>query len=332
MLRQPLIPVAVLLALCASFVAASDRSLLMLEGENHLLQNDPREALRKYRAADEAEESPCGECLLGQARAFNAMGAFKNARERASEAIELLRGTVDEASAQNVLGLAHYANGNAKEDGLRAAAAAFEHARELSDAPNTYYNLGMVLLRLEKDAEGLEQMRIYLELDPEGQFAAKAKEYLESPERSRGTFLPAFEVVTLDGEFITTEDLEGKVVLIDFWGTWCAPCVAAIPSLRRIAKRHEDDPFVLLSISNDAAEQTVRSFVAEHQMTWPQVWDERSNLTRNLFAVRTFPTYLVVAPNGEITHLASGGGRSIEQQLSSRVGRAVRSAKKAQRR
>ena len=54
--------------------------------------------------------------------------------------------------------------------------------------------------------------------------------------------------------------LKGKVVLLDFWGTWCPPCVAAVPTLRNWSRRMENSPFVLVSISTDSDEPALRQF------------------------------------------------------------------------
>lgn len=139
--------------------------------------------------------------------------------------------------------------------------------------------------------------------------------------------MPSFEAVTLAGDSLTSTDLQGKVLLVDFWGTWCAPCVAAVPSLRAMSRRMEKDPFVLLSVSTDPDEKTLREFIAKHQMTWPQVWDERHQLARK-FRVQGYPTYILVNHEGEIVYLVRGGGAGIERTLSARVAAAIEAAKK----
>jgi thiol-disulfide isomerase/thioredoxin len=66
---------------------------------------------------------------------------------------------------------------------------------------------------------------------------------------------PPFSIVTMDGQHISFDDLQGKVVLIDFWATWCAPCQASVPHMREIAKKFQDQPLVILSVSLDNDEQ-----------------------------------------------------------------------------
>src|SRR5687768_2626153 len=109
----------------------------------------------------------------------------------------------------------------------------------------------------------------------------------------REKLLPDFEVTTLDGERLSSKVLRGKVVLLDFWATWCAPCVQAIPSLRELSQQLESEPFVLVSISADRAGGTVRRFVKKNEMTWPQVWDKGSLLSQKM-KVYSYPTHILV--------------------------------------
>lgn len=140
--------------------------------------------------------------------------------------------------------------------------------------------------------------------------------------------MPSFEAVTLAGDSLTSKDVQGKVLLVDFWGTWCAPCVAAVPGLRSLSRRMEKEPFVLLSVSTDPDEKTLRDFVTEHQMTWPQVWDERHQLARK-FRVEGYPTYILVNHEGEIIYLVRGWREAVERELSARVSAAIQAAKKS---
>lgn len=59
---------------------------------------------------------------------------------------------------------------------------------------------------------------------------------IENPRRDRETFAADFSITTSDGEYLASEDLRGKVVLLDFWATWCGPRVASVPSLRTLYK------------------------------------------------------------------------------------------------
>ena len=98
----------------------------------------------------------------------------------------------------------------------------------------------------------------------------------------------------------TLADYAGKTVLIDFWATWCAPCIRALPTLRELHQELPPETFALLAISVDAEAETVRSFQASEPMPWANwhVGDD-SDLGR-AWEVRAFPTYILVAGDGEI--------------------------------
>ena len=98
----------------------------------------------------------------------------------------------------------------------------------------------------------------------------------------------------------TLADYAGKTVLIDFWATWCVPCIRALPALRELHEELPPETFALLAISVDSEAETVRSFQASEPMPWANwhVGDD-SDLGR-AWEVRAFPTYILVAGDGEI--------------------------------
>ena len=138
-------------------------------------------------------------------------------------------------------------------------------------------------------------------------------------------------MVTLDGEYLTSEDLQGKVVLLDFWATWCAPCRTALPALRRLSKKMKKDPFVLISLSSED-EGVIRAFVKANGMNWPHYRDERGHFFQELFQARTLPTYVLIDHEGIIVFRSTGWSSSRERALTSRVSKAIKTARKAQSR
>lgn len=123
-----------------------------------------------------------------------------------------------------------------------------------------------------------------------------------------GGTLPPATGRRLDGVEEDLEHLAGKVVLIDFWATWCAPCIRALPTLRELHAELPPAQFALLAVSVDAERETVANFQQDEPMPWANwhVGDD-SDLAR-AWEVRAFPTYILVDGDGTIlarTHLLS---------------------------
>ena len=115
-----------------------------------------------------------------------------------------------------------------------------------------------------------------------------------------GGTLPAAVGTRLDGEEETLAAYAGKVVLIDFWATWCAPCVAALPKLRELATELQPMGFDILSISVDAERETVVEFHADEPMPWANWHVGDSSDIAKVWGVRVFPTYILVDAKGTI--------------------------------
>jgi thiol-disulfide isomerase/thioredoxin len=126
----------------------------------------------------------------------------------------------------------------------------------------------------------------------------------------------------VDGRRISLDDLTGKVVLIDFWATWCGPCRAALPHVREIAKKFEGQPLVVLSVSVDTDEQKWKDFIAKNEMTWPQYFDHGlAGPMAKLFGVQAIPHTFTIDADGVLQdeHI---GDASIEGKLKKLVRRA----------
>jgi thiol-disulfide isomerase/thioredoxin len=139
--------------------------------------------------------------------------------------------------------------------------------------------------------------------------------------------IPDFELVTLDGQTLSSKDLKGKVVLFDFWGTWCPPCVAALPALRDLGRKSETEPFVLIGIASDADVRTLRAFYSKGKPEWPEVWDEGMRFSGRC-GVHGYPTYILINGEGEIVFREQGWSDEINMSLHSAVYREIRALKK----
>ena len=112
--------------------------------------------------------------------------------------------------------------------------------------------------------------------------------------------LPDVAGQRLDGVEESLSDYRGRIVLLDFWATWCGPCVAALPKLRELVARLPADRFALISISVDEELETVTRFIEDEPMPWTN-WHvgDGSDFAR-LLRIRTLPTYVLADENGKI--------------------------------
>ncbi|HMD54603.1 MAG TPA: TlpA disulfide reductase family protein [Phycisphaerae bacterium] len=93
---------------------------------------------------------------------------------------------------------------------------------------------------------------------------------------SAGKKAPIFKMKTIDGKSVNfPADYKGKVVLLDFWATWCPPCRAELPNVVAAYQKYHDKGFDVLSVSLDEPRQgpALLQFVHDHNMTWPQIYD-----------------------------------------------------------
>jgi thiol-disulfide isomerase/thioredoxin len=92
---------------------------------------------------------------------------------------------------------------------------------------------------------------------------------------------------------LSLPELRGKVVLLDFWASWCGPCRQALPKLKQLQSVYGGDDFAVISISEDDDARTWREYVAGHQMTWVQRFDANGGF-KNQFKVNALPTYVLI--------------------------------------
>ncbi len=291
------------------------------------------EALRAFREADKLAGGTSVAALVGLAQAHLQLGAEGTAEKQARRALAAAGDNIyAQVGAHNVLGIALLAGAGDDIEKLAEAEAEFRAALAGAGdrSPVLQLNLAEALMRQGEDAEAVPLLEAYLATDPSGPEAARARSLLDDPRRAREEDLaPAFAMLTLDGRELTPADFAGRAVLLDFWGTWCAPCRQATPALGRLAKRLAGEPFELIGVSNDATREVLEEYLAEHDVNWTQVWDRTGDVARNAFQVQNYPTYIILDHEGRVVYRVSGWGDQIRRDLERRVHAAVRQARKA---
>lgn len=122
-----------------------------------------------------------------------------------------------------------------------------------------------------------------------------------------GETAPDFTLPALEGGGeLKLSDFRGKVVLVDFWATWCAPCISALPELEELSRKMAGRPFVLLGVNTDSDDYRLRAFLARHREAWPQARDVAARTAKALYHVRGYPTFLVLDREGKVVRKVEG--------------------------
>lgn len=127
---------------------------------------------------------------------------------------------------------------------------------------------------------------------------------------------PTFSFTCTDGTTVTNESLKGHIVVMDFWATWCGPCMAAVPHMVEVQKEYSDAGVKVIGISLDKSEDTLKKTVADKNMTWPQHYDGDRTVTKQ-FGVSAIPTVYILSPDGEV--LWRGHPDEMDEQLAKAI-------------
>ncbi|HUL74838.1 MAG TPA: TlpA disulfide reductase family protein [Vicinamibacterales bacterium] len=114
---------------------------------------------------------------------------------------------------------------------------------------------------------------------------------------------PALELQTLDGEIITPDTFRNKVVVLDFWATWCGPCRRTLPLLEEVYNEYRQNPDVVILAVNTSWNNSIedaRRFVAQYDYTVPFAYDRDSRVADALVRPRGIPTFCILDRSGKL--------------------------------
>jgi thiol-disulfide isomerase/thioredoxin len=321
---------AILLAIClappALLAQGTDFESKMKDADALMARRQWQDALRIYKDANALQDKKSPRAQLGMARAYQGLRAHKSAAEICNEALKHVGGdTVLEAEARNLRGTSLFALAEKPDDKRwKQAEEDFRAVLAMSDAhPVARYNLGVTLLKQQRDDEGIRELSAFIETNGGATEAPSARKFVANPRRARENYAPEFALTTLDGEYLTSEDLLGKVVLIDFWATWCPPCLAATPGLKKIQSKFKDEPFVILGVSADRQQAPWREFVDSNKLSWPQFYDGRRVMATG-FGVNSYPTYILIDHEGIIRFHQQGWNPRVDGMIESEARTLIR--------
>jgi len=151
----------------------------------------------------------------------------------------------------------------------------------------------------KKEAEGLRKT---LEVDYRGVLEDDGSKEEPKGKLRIGAKAPETVCQDVNGSKVNLSDLSGKVVVLDFWATWCGPCRAMIPHERELVEKMKDKPFALVSVSCDAQKQTLQKFLEKEEMPWTHWFDGQHGSIGKKLNIRYYPTIYVLDAKGTIRY------------------------------
>ena len=280
-----------------------------------------------WKKANAKAGGHCMECfehmVLIEAKLHDSKRAMQYAHDMATAAEQ----PTDLVRAKLMLGRAVLYMVNNKKPDTRLLDEAHLALQEAEPAVlSAYFYDGRVLALLHRDDEAGKSFTTYAEKttasDP---MLVRVRHFAAKPELARMDMPPAMTFTTLAGKPFNLDNMNGKVVLIDFWATWCGPCKQELPHMKKLAEQYAGQPFELISISWDSDEAAWKQFVAGNGMTWNQYRDADHSLS-NLFGINAIPHYFTIDSNGVLAAEALGSGSNIDGRIRKLVQQARESA------
>ena len=132
-----------------------------------------------------------------------------------------------------------------------------------------------------------------------------------------GSPAPEFTLEDLEGNPVSLADQRGQVVLVDFWATWCGPCVQAMPHLQKLHEDHREHGLTVLAISTDQQRDAVPPFLERNSYTFPVLYADDE--VKTLYQVHGIPVVYLIDRNGRIRFHHVGYGPGTDKELDGRV-------------
>lgn len=192
---------------------------------------------------------------------------------------------------------------------------AAEKTAHPEDAAQAAYMKGMLYVEVIKNADKGKATFQQLKADfPDTKYGKGADKVLAGMDKrlaaqkiqdglAEGSVFPDFAEKDLSGQPLSVGALKGKVVLVDFWATWCGPCRAELPNVIETYKKHHAEGFEIIGVSLDSDRAKLDEFLTKADgMTWPQYFDGQGwgNKLAGKYGVESIPFAVLVGPDGKI--------------------------------
>jgi thiol-disulfide isomerase/thioredoxin len=140
----------------------------------------------------------------------------------------------------------------------------------------------------------------------------------QTTEKISGTKIPDFEFTDINGKHHTMADFTGKIILLNFWATWCAPCVIEFPKLMTLATKHND--IIIIALSSDSNDGNIHKFLKK-QTKLPDnmlvARDDKRRITTDIFSTYKLPETIIISPSQQIVKKIVGDTNWVKETPSS---------------
>jgi peroxiredoxin len=277
-------------------------------------------AMESYKQALKAAGKDCVACLDALSRVELKMDLYKDSAADAAQMAAHAPEPKLKAQAEYREGLAFFRLYQAQTIGLGSIDKDEKHAinalkqaepplkqGETDDPANEPLRMlhGRVLAALKQDEDASREFEACAAAGANPEECTRARHFAHDVSLARGEPAPAFELTTMDGKKVSLDSLAGKVVLVDFWATWCGVCARDSDYVQSMFDSFDESRFVLLEVSVDDSEPAWRNYVEDKRMHGVQTLDEHKNM-QDLFHVAAFPTYVVIDGDGMVRLRAVG--------------------------
>lgn len=271
-------------------------------------------ALERFQFALK-QDARCLDCMEAIANVQQAMGNDKAALSTASRMAAAASTPKSKARADMLTGHIYYEeyfaytngegafdrNAGKAQEALRHAEAAL--ARAVQEDPTNEPLLmlhGHLLAALKRDSDASAAFAACASMRGISQTeCARALRFSKNVEIARNEPAPPFEAKTLDGRKVSLDSLSGKIVLLDFWGTWCPVCRGDSDYVQSLGEEFPKDRFVLLEIDSGDTHEAWVNYLNENHLEGVQIQDDTNQL-QSLFLVGAYPTYVILDGDGTI--------------------------------
>ena len=298
------------------------------QGKAALYAGRYAEAKHYFELAEARIGPNSAEINAGLALAELQLGLYPAARQHEIAVLQLVTDNHARAEAYNTIGSAwvREARQTGTTDQLRAAEQSFREATKADPgfaAP--YYDLGELLLHQNRGSEAATAFKDFVRV------SADDPTLIRDVPVERIGHAPDFAAVDISGKAVSSASLRGRVVLLDFWATWCPPCLRALPVMRELS-HYSPSELSVISIDEDSPDAEVwKQFISKQNMDWTQVWDKDAGVYRNFGlgapTELSLPRYILIDREGFVLRVYSGTDR-----LGSVAGHAIRLSRSADQR